>query len=223
MSSSPSPNLAAFQAVIFDMDGVLIDSEPLWRRAEVRVLGGLGVPLTEEMCHQTMGLRVDEMVQHWHRTYPWQGATQEQVAEDILALVMDLVRQEGRPLPGVRMLLEALAGRSARVGLATSSPSVLIDCVLDALEFGPFFAATCSAENQPLGKPHPGVYLQAARLLDTPAEHCLAVEDSVNGVRAALAAGMTAAAVPAPDTTPDFPGEALVFPHMAELTRWLGL
>lgn len=188
---------ARFTAVIFDMDGLLIDSEPLWRRAEIEVLARVGVPLTEADCMRTTGLRIDAVVAFWQRERPWVGATPVEVAERIVTRVIELVNAEGALLPGAREALDFFAARGLPLGLASSSPRRLIDAVLACLRLAERFAVVCSAEGLPRGKPDPAVYLHAAARLRHDPRRCLAIEDSLPGVLAAVAAGMGCIAVPA--------------------------
>lgn len=190
--------MPSIQAVIFDMDGVLIDSEPLWQRAEIAVFATVGVELNEAKCRQTTGLRIDEVVAYWRLRQPWSGPTDEALAGQIRDAVSALIRAEGRALPGARSAPAAVRAMGLRCGLASSSPPKVIEAVLDALELREAFEVVLSAEEQPLGKPHPGVYLAAAAALGVPAHRCLAVEDSVNGMVAAVAARMRTVAIPEP-------------------------
>lgn len=191
------------QAAIFDLDGLLIDSEPFWRRAEREVFAGLGVALTDADCASTMGLRVDEVVAHWGRLRPWQGASQEAVVEEVLERVEALVRGEGRAMEGVPEALEACRRRGWSLAVASSSPHRLIEAALETLKLREHFEATFSAEGQEYGKPHPGVFLEAARHLGVLPVHCLVLEDSLAGLVAAKAARMKAVAVPAPEDRSD--------------------
>lgn len=184
-------------AAIFDMDGLLIDSEPLWRQAERHVFRTVGVILTDAMCHETQGLRSDEVVAYWYRRFPWGGKTCEQVRAELIDAVTRLVAAAGEPLPGVYEVLEALRAAGLKLGLASSSPPLLIESVVQKLGIERYFTATCSAVDQKRGKPDPAVYLEAARCLDTAPSECVAFEDSVPGVRSAKAAGMQVVAVPA--------------------------
>jgi len=213
--------LKTFQAIIFDMDGLLIDSEPLWRRAEMQVLNRLGVGLTNEMCKQTMGLRLDEMVDYWFDRFPWQGATADEVAIDILKAVTELVKTEGEALPGVDKLLRDLKNRQCKLAVASSSPYSLIQCVMTRLKLRDCFSVLCSAQDLELGKPHPGVYLEAARELEVDPKYCLALEDSPNGVKSALAAGMSVVAVPDKGSPPDFPPGVSQFDSLIDVQNWL--
>ncbi|MDY7100276.1 MAG: hexitol phosphatase HxpB [Actinomycetota bacterium] len=191
------------KAVIFDMDGVLIDSEPLWQEAEIEVFGTIGVELDNEMCAQTTGLRIDEAVAHWFDRRPWPGPTVAEVAATVVDRVSALITERGRPLPGLSPLLDLLAERGVPLAVASSSPIGLIETVITHLGHDDLFSVVHSATNEPLGKPHPGVYLTAASLLGVHPTECLAFEDSVNGVLAAKSARMRCVAVPAPTDRAD--------------------
>jgi len=168
-------------AIIFDMDGLLIDSEPLWWRAEMEVLQKVGVPLTEEMCLETMGTRVDEMVAYWFQRYPWEGPGVNDTAEKVLETVTRLIQEEGTPMPGAVDLLDQLNSIGSVLAVASSSPGRLIDVVLDTLGLGGSFKALFTASNEVAGKPDPAVYLTAARDLKVDPKKCLVFEDSSAG------------------------------------------
>lgn len=188
------------RAVIFDMDGVLIDSEPLWRRAEIRCFGEVGLALTEDDCRQTMGRRIDEVVGHWYERRPWPDPHHGALVERIVDAVVALVEAEGEPMAGVHGAVDLVAGLGLPLAVASSSPRRLIDATLRRLGIADAFAVVHSAEDESLGKPHPGVYLTTAARLGVPAAGCVAIEDSVNGLRSAQAAGMRCLVVPeAPD------------------------
>ncbi len=184
------------RAVIFDMDGVLLDSEPFWRLALREELASLGVQLTEAEAAETMGIRIDQVLEYRMQTHGWTGKTVPEVQESILSGVIARVRAEGAALPGVYRTLQMAREASFRIGLATSSPTRLIEAVLEALNLSAAFEVTCSAEFERYGKPHPAIYLRAAEALGVAPQACLAIEDSVNGVLAAKAAQMTCLAVP---------------------------
>ena len=185
------------KAAIFDMDGLLVDSEPLWRQAEQLVFPKVGIKLTDAMCMQTMGTRVDEVVRHWFGIRPWTGPSLEEVAEEIVNTVIALVAREGRPMDGVDYILEFFATRNFRLALASSSSMLLIDAVIDKLGIRSCFDELLSAEHEPYGKPHPGVFMAAAEKLSIPAPACLVFEDSFAGLIAGLAARMKVVIVPA--------------------------
>jgi HAD superfamily hydrolase (TIGR01509 family) len=184
------------EAVIFDMDGVLIDSEPFWREAEIAVFQQVDVQLTNAMCLQTKGLRIDEVVAYWYRRQPWETLSQSQIAEDIVAEVIRLIQTQGEMLGGVREAVAYFKEREMQVALASSSAYRIIHAVLEKLGLETAFEVIYSAQDEPFGKPHPGVYITTAQKLGVTPAHCLAIEDSLNGVLAAKSAQMTCIAVP---------------------------
>jgi sugar-phosphatase len=184
--------------VIFDMDGVLIDSEPFWHEAETAGFALAGLRLTREDCLQTTGLRVDAVVDHWYSRSPWPSPSPREVEREIVERVIALVRERGELKPGVEAALSLVQSRGLRTALASSSPSAIIDTVLDRFGLRSAFEIVHSAEGEPYGKPHPGVYLHTAEQLGVRPQECLAIEDSPNGVLAAKAAGMLCLAVPEP-------------------------
>jgi sugar-phosphatase len=181
------------------MDGLLIDSEPLWRRAEQAAFARVGIELTDEMCRETMGLRSDEVVALWHQRRPWSGVSREDVRRDMESRVAELVRTEGCMLPGVEQTIEKLQRAGFATALATSSAPWLIEVVLATLGLSEVFRVSCSAVDEERGKPDPAVYLTAVRGLGIPATDCVAFEDSLAGVESARAAGLKVIAVPAPE------------------------
>ncbi|WP_281705222.1 hexitol phosphatase HxpB [Aeromonas taiwanensis] len=185
-------------AVIFDMDGVLIDSEPFWQRAQMAVFSELGHPHTEEDCNSTIGVRIDQLVAHWYRLRPWSGPSQDEVVQRILDQVITLILAEGEPKAGVLEALDLIEAQGLKIGLATSSPFAMVDAVLGKLGIQDRFMAVHSAEVERFGKPHPDVYIHAAEKLGVDPVHCLAIEDSFTGLLAAKAASMTALIVPDP-------------------------
>jgi sugar-phosphatase len=215
------------RAAIFDMDGLLIDSEPLWKRAEQEVFAGIGIRLSDEECEQTLGLRTDMVVAHWQERFPWASPSSESVANAIDARVVELVARQGRAMPGALQALESVQGAGLVIGMATSSPGTLIDAVIDTLDIGRFIAVACSATDEVHGKPDPAVYLTTATRLGVLPLECVAFEDTVVGVRSAKAAGMRVIAVPAADhfDDPGFDAADLKLRSLAEfdvdlLTSW---
>jgi sugar-phosphatase len=186
------------RALLFDMDGLLIDSEPLWHEAEIYGFGLAGLCLTPEQCLETTGLRVDEVVEFRYAERPWVAPSQEAVAAAIAGRVVELVRAKGVLKPGVAEALGFARASGLRIALASSSPYVIIDAVLDTFGLRSAFEVIHSAEEEARGKPEPDVYLTTARKLGVDPAACLALEDSPNGVVAAKAAGMLCAAIPEP-------------------------
>lgn len=184
------------QAVIFDLDGLLLDSENFWQQAEYKIFSSLGVPLKPEDTAQTLGWRCDNVVQHWYQRFAWQGPTQAEVADMIIEQVIHMMISKGKLMPGARDALLLCQSAQLPIALATSSNHKMMLATLQHFDLHHFFQATCSAEFLPLAKPHPQVYLNAAAALDVSPQHCLALEDSVTGLIAAKAARMRCIAVP---------------------------
>jgi mannitol-1-/sugar-/sorbitol-6-/2-deoxyglucose-6-phosphatase len=184
------------KAVIFDMDGVIIDSEPFWRDAYMAVLPRYNVQLTEELCHESKGVKVDVVVRNWHNIFNWQPANLEMVEQEIIEEVLRLVRTKGKSMPGLLDLLNWLKSKNIKTGLATSSLFSIMDVVLDSLQLRSYFDVTHSAEAEKAGKPAPDVYLGTAKMLGVEPQECIAIEDSVTGIISAKAAGMYAIALP---------------------------
>jgi beta-phosphoglucomutase-like phosphatase (HAD superfamily) len=185
-----------FDAAIFDMDGLLVDTEPLWQAAEVEILGALGVPLDPHRCRETKGMFVGEVMAYWYRRFPWDGPSIEQVAATVMDRVCDLVVERGTLLAGARDAVELCERRGLRLALASSSGYRLIELVLDRFGLARHFSVVHSAQDEAYGKPHPAVYLGAAAKLGAEPFGCLAWEDAPAGVVAAKAARMVCVAVP---------------------------
>ncbi|HVV66840.1 MAG TPA: hexitol phosphatase HxpB [Candidatus Saccharimonadales bacterium] len=184
------------EAVIFDMDGLLVDSEPVWREVEVELFNELGVPLNEQNAAETMGLRADEVVQYWYQRYPWQTPSTESVTENLLDRMVEEVSARDIALPGVQKAFEVVEEAGLPAAIASSSPSRLIYAAIHRLAITDRLQVIQSAEHEPYGKPHPGVYIKAAENLGVHPERCLAFEDSPNGALSAKAAKMKCIAIP---------------------------
>lgn len=184
------------EAIIFDMDGLLIDSEPLWKIAEINVFGTVGIDLTSKGCEETVGLRIDQVVDLWFGRHPWDNKTTARVTEEIIEEMAHLIKQNGKPLPGAISAVENAKIKVGKVGLATSSHDVLIEATLEKLGLKDHFDVTHSAQHEDYGKPHPQVFLTTAQKLKVKPENCHVFEDSLNGVIAAKAARMKVTAVP---------------------------
>lgn len=195
-SSSQRYGAGVTRAVIFDMDGLLLDSEPLWVRAEMEVFGEIARPLTEEHCALTRGLRTDDVVGYWWARTPWTGPTPAEVEERLIARVASLVRAEGQAKPAARAAVEVARATGRALALASSSPMRIIDAALARLGLEGAFDVVQSAETEPYGKPHPGIFLRTASRLGVEPLACLVLEDSLTGVLAAKSARMACIAVP---------------------------
>jgi HAD superfamily hydrolase (TIGR01509 family) len=185
-------------AVIFDLDGLLIDSEPFWRRAEIEVFARVGVHLTEQDTRQTMGLRIDDAVHHWYERRPWEGMAPVEVERAVTARVAELIEDEGAPMPGALAVIDLCRDRSIPMAVCSGSYAMVIEAALDRLGISASMSAWHSAEWEPLGKPHPGAYLSTAAKMGVDPTACLAFEDSFHGAISAKAARMRVVAVPEP-------------------------
>ncbi|MDR9402683.1 MAG: hexitol phosphatase HxpB [Halothece sp. Uz-M2-17] len=211
------------KAIIFDMDGLLIDSEPFWQQAEIEVFADVGLNLTRELCRQTMGLRIDEVVNYWYQKFPWQTISQEEIAQRIVQRVVELIETQGVPRQGVYPLLNFLRNTTLPLALASSSDYVLIEAVMNCLDLQNQFQVIYSATDEAYGKPHPAVYLTTAQKLGVTPSHCLALEDSLNGVLSAKAAKMRCYAIPEghPNSDPRFIIADEIFPSLVEVKATL--
>lgn len=195
--------LQQYKAIIYDMDGVLTDSEPIWKIAMEEVFRGIGCPLTRDDFQKTVGLRIDEVVSYWYHVSPWQDVSEKEVEQRIVQRMIALLTERATPLPGVVESLQFFKEKGLKIGLATSSYEVLIDTILDTLKIRDYFQTVHSAEYELFGKPHPAVYLTAAKNLGVDPRACLVVEDSLNGIISGKAARMTVLCVPEKTHTPE--------------------
>ena len=182
--------------VIFDMDGVLIDSEPLWKAAEIKVFATIGVDFIKVGGEKTVGLRIDEVIDYWYSKYPWKNKSKAQVVDEIMLEIINGIKANGQAMKGVVEILEFFKKKGMKIGLASSSYQILIDTSLEKLGIAHFFDITLSAQNCTYGKPHPEVYIEAAKLLKSEPQNCLVIEDSLNGAIAGKAAKMNVVAIP---------------------------
>ena len=182
------------EAVVFDLDGVLLDSEQVWDEVREELVKERGGHWHEQAQTEMMGMSSVEWSRYMHDELDLPEPPEEISAEVVQRL--DEVYRKRLPLiDGAREAVERLAARWP-LGLASSSNREVIDLVLDLSGLARYFRVTVSSEEVPRGKPAPDVYLEAARGLGIPPERCAAVEDSHNGIRSAKAAGMRVIAIP---------------------------
>lgn len=182
------------EAIIFDMDGVLVDSERYWAQAEKEIFTELGVTLTDALTEQTRSMTTDEVIRFWYRHFPWENVSFEEVEDRVISRLIRLIESEDCVVPGVRSFIEDVRRRGYRVGLATNSPYRVIEPVLKKTGTWGLFEVLSSAEFEAKGKPHPDVYICTAGKLRTDPGRCLVIEDSHYGMLAARNAGMKVAA-----------------------------
>ncbi len=207
------------EAVVFDLDGVLIDSEPVWERVRRSVVAAYGGHWDADTQDRLMGMSTGEWSRYLSADLGVRLSPSE-VADTVIAAMAARYREHLPLMPGAVEAVTRLAGRWP-LGLASSAPRSLIEAVLDAASLRPFFKATLSTEEVAHGKPAPDVYLSVASLLGVAPTACAAVEDSSNGLRSAAAAGYAVIAVPQPKypPAPDALAAArLVLPDLSGLT-----
>jgi sugar-phosphatase len=188
--------LSGIKAVIFDMDGVIIDSEPLWRRVMIRSFTEAGIPFTENDCRITTGLRFKEVAAYWFGRHSITHIPVDEFDALVIQRLSDLIRSEGTAMRGVYQALQHLKAKGYRIALGTSSNTAFMNTVMDALKIRDYFDVLCSAEHMTYGKPHPEVFLTCAAQLGVQPKECLVIEDSINGIVAAKAAQMKVIAIP---------------------------
>jgi sugar-phosphatase len=184
------------KAIIFDFDGIIIDSEPLWVEAEMAVFKSVGVELSPIMCRQTTGLNTQDTIQYWFNVYRWTGKSTFQVYKEIMETMQNLILERADLKEGFLDVLQLFVDKKIPVSVASSSPLKLITTALKKFHLFEFFKVISSAENEEHGKPHPALYLGAARKLGIDPVNCLAFEDSFNGAISAKAARMKLVTVP---------------------------
>jgi beta-phosphoglucomutase-like phosphatase (HAD superfamily) len=182
--------------VIFDMDGLLIDSEPLWNEAADEVFKEFGIRIAPHEYAITTGMRVKEFVLWWFYKNNIPAEHAAKAEHDIVQLVIQKIQAKGKPMLGLEHIFNFFISRKFKIGLASSSPMSLIDVVVARLGIGNYLHAVCSANALVFGKPHPQVYIDCAAALASHPMECICFEDSFNGLIAAKAASMKCVVVP---------------------------
>lgn len=181
-------------AVVFDLDGLLIETEQIWDEVREALARERGGRWSESAQRDMMGMSSTEWSHYMHDEVGLDESPRE-ISELVVARMADRYRSELPLLPGAAEAVERLAGRWP-LGLASSSNRPLIDLVLELSGLAPLFRATVSSEEVARGKPAPDVYLDAARRLEVRPERAAAIEDSEAGIRSASTAGMRVVAIP---------------------------
>ena len=208
------------EAVVFDLDGVLIDSEPVWEQVRRGLVAERGGHWAADAQRRLMGMSTPEWARYLSEDLGV-GLPPGEVAALVTGRMAARYREHIPLLPGAADAVRRLAARWP-LGLASSAPAELIETVLQAAGLSPDFQVTMSTEQVPRGKPAPDIYLAVAARLGVAAASCAAVEDSSNGLRSAAAAGLRVIAVPRPQYPPDPDALAqagLVLPGLGALTE----
>jgi len=180
------------------MDGLLIDSEPLWEEAGAELLQSYGIELTSEQYQSSTGLRTKEWITHWFNHFNIDSKYIEHGTTQIINTAIEKIGAHGTGMPGVPEIFSFLQKEGISMAIATSSPLQLVDIVVDKLNIRQYLTCMVSAEDLPYGKPHPAVYLDCASRLTVPPSQCICFEDSFNGMIAVKAARMKCVVIPAP-------------------------
>lgn len=183
------------QAIIFDMDGLLVDSEPVWRHAETELLKAHGRAYNWDIHQHYIGLRMKEFLSRMIADYQLPDSY-DALRPELIQRMSRLVPAEAIVRPGVHELLVYIKEHNIPRAIASSSALAIIDAVVESKGWSDIFTVRCSGDDVEHGKPFPDVYLKAASLVGADPTRCLALEDSPTGARAAVAAGMTCYAVP---------------------------
>lgn len=180
------------------MDGVLIDSEPCWEEAGKETLALYDITLTPEQYMSTTGLRTREWIDWWFTYFNIDKRFAKEAEDSIVTKAIEKIGDHALVMPGVDYIFQFFEERKFTIGLATSSPTSLIDVVTEKLQIRKYISAYSSAEELPHSKPHPQVYLNCAEKLNVSPLHCVCFEDSFNGMISARAARMKCVVIPAP-------------------------
>jgi HAD superfamily hydrolase (TIGR01509 family) len=197
----PAGRWRMIEAVVFDLDGVLVDSEPVWEQVRRQVVAEHGGQWLPDAQRRLMGMSTSEWARYLSQDLGV-GLPPPAVAATVIERMQTRYREAVPLMPGAAEAVRRLAARWP-LGLASSSPPVLIGAVLDGAGLRECFTATLSTEQVSRGKPAPDIYLAVTGLLGFPPEACAAVEDSTNGLRSAAAAGLEVIAVPHPRYPPE--------------------
>jgi len=183
------------KVVIFDMDGVMIDSEPLWDKTETILLSRRGIDYNPSYRDKIIGLNQNDSGKLLKETFKLEETVKELLDERI-SILLQLYERELKPMQGLLPLLNVLEESGFLLAVASSSPYRVIRFVLDKLALSNFFRVVISGDFVELGKPKPDIYLLAAKELGVNPAECIVIEDSINGLKSAKAAGMLCIAVP---------------------------
>ena len=183
------------QAILFDLDGLMVDSEPHSRASWQAVMARRGVTLEPSVLDGILGQRLIETARLFVERYNLSDAP-EQLSQEKEAYQIAYLNGQVKPMPGLSVLLDDVERRGVRTAVASSGARVYVQAVLDEMRLAHQFETLVTAEDVVHGKPAPDVFLLAARAVDVPPEQCLVLEDAPSGIQAAKAAGMRCVAIP---------------------------
>ena len=189
--------MGKIKAVIFDMDGLLINSDPFWKETFTLVMKKVGVLVSDELYYKMNGNSIDEAIRFLYNRTPWQTPSMEEIASEIIESVELKLDKRGKVMDGVEYILDFFKHKNIRIALASSSYSTIINRVLKKVNIAHYFEIISSGENERYNKPHPGIYLNTLNKLGVLPCECMVFEDSINRIIAAKAASLYVVAVPA--------------------------
>lgn len=179
-----------FKAVIFDMDGVIIDSEPAHYEVNKIIFNNLNITVSDSEYSKFIGVSNPVMWKVLKERHGLQQSVEELVINQTNANLDYIRNSNEKPIPGVISLLKEIKSYGLSIGLASSSPLEGINLVLDKFDIRNYFSSVISGENLKRGKPYPDIFLDTAKSMEVNPSECIVIEDSKHGVRAAKAAGM---------------------------------
>ena len=205
-------------AVIFDMDGVMIDSEPLWEKTERILLARRSIDYSPDYRDKIVGLNQRDSGRLLVDTFDL-DETVEDIINERISILTSIYEEELELIPALVPLLEQLAREGYRLAVASSSPLRVVTFVLDMFSLHNHFLTVVSGDSVGNGKPHPDIYLHTADMLGVVPAECVAIEDSINGLRSAKGAGMYCIAIPDKRLTPEqFKSADVILDSLRELT-----
>ncbi|MEQ1961682.1 hexitol phosphatase HxpB [Xenorhabdus khoisanae] len=184
------------KAVIFDMDGVLINSEPLWKKSGMLILNHYGVPITYDEMMSMVGIPVSCMIDRACQLYNKNDLDKSKIEKDLFNRGVELILTEKLLMDGVIECLDLLVSKNIKIGIASASPLSFLLKIVEQCGIANYFDHISSAEDMPYNKPHPMVYLNAAEKLNVSSKECIGIEDSKTGMIAVKAASMKCVVMP---------------------------
>lgn len=219
MNNKKISELKNIKAVIFDMDGLLVNSEPLWQQAEIKVFNKIGIKLSTDECKQFQGVRIEDVVTILTKKYNYNLKTDTEIVQEIVQDMLFLLETVD-VLPGVFECIDYYFEQKTPMAIASSSKMVMINKVVNRMKIKNKISVLNSAEFETAGKPEPDIFLSTAKILKIEPKNCLVFEDSIFGVQAAIRAGMKVIAIPYPEFFND-PGFENADLKIKTMNNWL--